>query len=739
MSSPTIIYTITDEAPALATRSLLPIIHRFTSSSGIRVETRDISLAGRILAVFPDFLGEGQQCTDALAELGALAQTPEANIIKLPNISASIPQLEAAIRELQGHGYSLPDYPAAPSTPEEIDIKARYDRVKGSAVNPVLREGNSDRRAPKAVKQYARNNPHSMGAWSEDSKTNVASMSTGDFRSQEKSTTVECATTFQIEFVDSQGSTSVLKAAAPLLAGEVIDASVMSLKALSSFLDHQIFHAREEGLLFSLHMKATMMKVSDPVIFGQCVRAYFKHLIKNHEPLLGELGVDFNNGIGDLLSKAETLPQEKKEEIKADLQACYDKGPDLAMVNSDLGITNLHVPSDVIIDASMPAMIRDSGKMWNADGERQDTLAVIPDSSYAGIYQATIEFCREHGAFDPTTMGTVPNVGLMAQKAEEYGSHDKTFQAPADGTIRIIDGDGTVLIEHSVEKGDLWRACQTKDAPIRDWVKLAVTRARATGSPAVFWLDKNRGHDSQIIRKVQEYLAEHDTESLDIRILSPVEACRFTLERLKAGKDTISVTGNVLRDYLTDLFPILEVGTSAKMLSIVPLMKGGGLFETGAGGSAPKHVQQFTAENHLRWDSLGEFLALAVSLEHVAAKFSSTRARILSEALDEASTQYLLNDRAPSRKCGELDNRGTHFYIALYWARALATQNEDHELSAEFTSLATQLENAEKTIMEELTIIQGQNVEIGGYYRPDEAAADAAMRASQTLNSIISS
>ena len=739
MSSPTIIYTITDEAPALATRSLLPIIHRFTSSSGIRVETRDISLAGRILAVFPDFLEEGQQCTDALAELGALAQTPEANIIKLPNISASIPQLEAAIRELQGHGYSLPDYPAAPSTPEEIDIKARYDRVKGSAVNPVLREGNSDRRAPKAVKQYARNNPHSMGAWSEDSKTNVASMSTGDFRSQEKSTTVECATTFQIEFVDSQGSTSVLKAAAPLLAGEVIDASVMSLKALSSFLDHQISHAREEGLLFSLHMKATMMKVSDPVIFGQCVRAYFKHLIKNHEPLLGELGVDFNNGIGDLLSKAETLPQEKKEEIKADLQACYDKGPDLAMVNSDLGITNLHVPSDVIIDASMPAMIRDSGKMWNADGERQDTLAVIPDSSYAGIYQATIEFCREHGAFDPTTMGTVPNVGLMAQKAEEYGSHDKTFQAPADGTIRIIDGDGTVLIEHSVEKGDLWRACQTKDAPIRDWVKLAVTRARATGSPAVFWLDKNRGHDSQIIRKVQEYLAEHDTESLDIRILSPVEACRFTLERLKAGKDTISVTGNVLRDYLTDLFPILEVGTSAKMLSIVPLMKGGGLFETGAGGSAPKHVQQFTAENHLRWDSLGEFLALAVSLEHVAAKFSSTRARILSEALDEASTQYLLNDRAPSRKCGELDNRGTHFYIALYWARALATQNEDHELSAEFTSLATQLENAEKTIMEELTIIQGQNVEIGGYYRPDEAAADAAMRASQTLNSIISS
>lgn len=739
MSSPTIIYTITDEAPALATRSLLPIIHRFTSSSGIRVETRDISLAARILAVFPDFLEESQRQSDALAELGALAQTPEANIIKLPNISASIPQLEAAIRELQGHGYPLPDYPAAPSTPEEIDIKARYDRVKGSAVNPVLREGNSDRRAPKAVKQYARNNPHSMGMWSEDSKTNVATMSAGDFRYREKSITAESATTFQIEFVDPHGSAGVLKPAAPLLAGEVLDASVMSLKALSSFLDHQIAHAREEGLLFSLHMKATMMKVSDPVIFGQCVRAYFKELVEKHEPLLNELGVDFNNGVGDLLSKVETLPQEKHEEIKADLQACYDKGPALAMVNSDRGITNLHVPSDVIIDASMPAMIRDSGKMWNARGERQDTLAVIPDSSYAGIYQATIEFCREHGAFDPATMGTVPNVGLMAQKAEEYGSHDKTFQAPADGTIRIVDGDGNVLIEHSVEKGDLWRACQTKDAPIRDWVKLAVTRARATGSPAVFWLDENRGHDSQIITKVQANLAEHDTESLDIRILPPVEACRFTLERLKAGQDTISVTGNVLRDYLTDLFPILEVGTSAKMLSIVPLMNGGGLFETGAGGSAPKHVQQFNAENHLRWDSLGEFLALAVSLEHVAGKFSSTKARILSEALDEASTQYLLNDRAPSRKCGELDNRGTHFYLALYWARALATQDEDHELSAEFTALANQLEKAEETIMKELTAIQGQNIEIGGYYRPDGAMADAAMRASQTLNSIISS
>ncbi len=738
MSVPTIIYTITDEAPALATRSLLPIIHRFTSSSGIRVETRDISLAGRILAMFPDFLAESQQCDDALAELGAMAKTPEANIIKLPNISASIPQLKAAIKELQGHGYSLPDYPAAASTPEEIDIKARYDRIKGSAVNPVLREGNSDRRAPKAVKEYARNNPHSMGAWAKDSKTTVATMSAGDFRYREKSITAEQANTFQIEFVDPHGSADLLKPAAPLLAGEVLDASVMSLKALSSFLDHQIAHAREEGLLFSLHMKATMMKVSDPIIFGQCVRAYFKELIEKHEPLLDELGVDLNNGIGDLLAKVETLPEEKSKEINADLQACHDKGPGLAMVNSDRGITNLHVPSDVIIDASMPAMIRDSGKMWNALGERQDTLAVIPDSSYAGVYQSTIEFCREHGAFDPATMGTVPNVGLMAQKAEEYGSHDKTFQAPADGTIRIVDGDGNILIEHSVEKGDLWRACQTKDAPIRDWVKLAVTRARATGSPAIFWLDENRGHDAQIIRKVQTNLAEQDTESLDIRILSPVDACRFTLERLKAGKDTISVTGNVLRDYLTDLFPILEVGTSAKMLSIVPLMNGGGLFETGAGGSAPKHVQQFNAENHLRWDSLGEFLALAVSLEHVSGKFSSPRARILSEALDEASTQYLLNDRAPSRKCGELDNRGTHFYLALYWARAIAAQNEDPELKAEFSSLAGQLEEAEETIIEELTMIQGENVEIGGYFRPDDAIADAAMRASKTLNSIIS-
>ena len=739
MSSPTIIYTITDEAPALATRSFLPIIQRFTSSSGIEVETRDISLAGRILATFPDFLPENQRVSDALAELGALAKTPQANIIKLPNISASVPQLKAAIKELQEKGYPLPNYPEHPSTPEENDIKNRYDRVKGSAVNPVLREGNSDRRAPRAVKEYARSNPHAMGAWAKDSKTNVATMAAGDFRYREKSLTAENAGTFQIEFVDPHGSTGVLKPAAPLLAGEVLDASVMSLKALSLFLDHQISQAKEEDLLFSLHMKATMMKVSDPVIFGQCVRAYFKDLIARHEHLLDELGVDFNNGVGDLVDKVETLPQELCNEIKSDLQSCYDNGPGLAMVNSDKGITNLHVPSDVIIDASMPAMIRDSGKMWNAQGQRQDTLAVIPDSSYAGIYQAAIEFCREHGAFDPATMGTVPNVGLMAQKAEEYGSHDKTFQAPGDGTIRIVDGDGNVLIEHSVEKGDLWRACQTKDAPIRDWVKLAVDRARATDSPAVFWLDENRGHDSQIISKVQANLAEHDIESLDIRILPPVDACRFTLERLKVGQDTISVTGNVLRDYLTDLFPILEVGTSAKMLSIVPLMNGGGLFETGAGGSAPKHVQQFTAENHLRWDSLGEFLALAVSLEHVSGRFSNKKARILSETLDEASTQYLLNDRAPSRKCGELDNRGTHFYLALYWARALASQDEDSELAEEFSQLANQLDKAEETILEELTIIQGKDVEIGGYYLPDGAMADAAMRASETLNSIIAS
>ncbi|MCH2065318.1 MAG: NADP-dependent isocitrate dehydrogenase [Roseibacillus sp.] len=737
MPSPSIIYTKTDEAPALATRSLLPIIQRFTKSSGINVETRDISLAGRILANFPDFLTEEQQTGDALAELGALARKPEANIIKLPNISASVPQLKAAIAELQGQGYNLPDYPEDPQSAEEKDIKARFDKVKGSAVNPVLREGNSDRRAPGAVKEYARSNPHRMGPWSKDSKTNVATMGASDFRYKEKSFTTTSDTTFQIEFVDPHGSVGVLKAASPLLAGEVVDATVMSRKALMSFLDHQITRAREEGVLFSLHMKATMMKVSDPIIFGHCVRVYFRDLIARHGPLLEELGVDFNNGFGDLLTKIETLPEDKRTAIEADIQLCYEKGPALAMVNSDKGITNLHVPSDVIIDASMPAMIRDSGKMWNAQGERQDTLAVIPDSSYAGVYQSTIDFCREHGAFDPTTMGTVPNVGLMAQKAEEYGSHDKTFQAPGDGTIRIVNDEGNVLLEHPVEKGDLWRACQTKDAPIRDWVKLAVSRARATSTPAIFWLDENRAHDAELISKVEAYLPGHDTEGLDLRILAPTEACRFTLGRLKAGQDTISVTGNVLRDYLTDLFPILEVGTSAKMLSIVPLMNGGGLFETGAGGSAPKHVQQFVEENHLRWDSLGEFLALAASLEHLATRFDSAQARVLGETLDEASTQYLLNDKAPSRKCGELDNRGTHFYLALYWARALASQDADSALKNEFTPLAAQLGDAEEQIMAELNSVQGHPVELGGYYQPDESEANTAMRPSETLQAIL--
>ena len=737
MSTPTIIYTKTDEAPALATRSFLPVIKRFTRSSGIAVETRDISLAGRILASFPDTLTEEQRVADALAELGALARTPEANIIKLPNISASVPQLKGAIEELRKQGYNLPDYPENPETDEEKQIKARYDKVKGSAVNPVLREGNSDRRAPRAVKQYARNNPHPMGAWATDSRTNVATMSTGDFRAREKSLTSARQATFTIEFSDPEGNAKILKGSTPLQEGEVLDCTVMSRSALLSFLDQQLTRAREEGILFSLHMKATMMKVSDPIIFGHCVRVYFRDLIARHGPLLEELGVDFNNGFGDLLARLEALPEEKQEELRAGIQSCYEQGPALAMVDSDRGISNLHVPSDIIIDASMPAMIRSSGRMWNARGETQDTLAVIPDSSYAGVYQVVIEFCRKHGAFDPTTMGTVPNVGLMAQKAEEYGSHDKTFEAPSTGTIRIVDGEGTILLEQTVEKGDLFRACQTKDEPIRDWVKLAVTRARATNTPAVFWLDETRAHDAELISKVKAYLPEHDTEGLDLRILSPAEACQFTLERLAAGEDTISVTGNVLRDYLTDLFPILEVGTSAKMLSIVPLMNGGGLFETGAGGSAPKHVQQFVEENHLRWDSLGEFLALAVSLEHLAEKFDSPRARILGEALDEASTQYLLNDKAPSRKCGELDNRGTHFYLALYWARALATQEDDPELKSEFVPLAEELGAAEKQILDELNGVQGAPVELGGYYQPDDARADPAMRPSSTLNRIL--
>ena len=737
MSAPTIIYTKTDEAPALATRSFLPIIQRFTRSSGIAIEMRDISLAGRILASFPDALGEEQRVVDALAELGAVAKTPDANIIKLPNISASIPQLKGAIQELRAQGYDLPNYPEDPENAEEKKIKARYDKVKGSAVNPVLREGNSDRRAPRAVKQYARNNPHSMGAWSPDSKTNVATMDTGDFRSREKSVTSARETTFTIEFSGPEGNATTLMEALPLQEGEVLDCTVMSRSALLAFLDQQVTRAREEGILFSLHMKATMMKVSDPIIFGHCVRVYFRDLIAKHGPLLEELGVDFNNGFGDLLSRIEALPGEKQEELRKDIQSCYEKGPELAMVNSDRGITNLHVPSDIIIDASMPAMIRTSGKMWNPRGETQDTLAVIPDSSYAGVYQVVIDFCRQHGAFDPTTMGTVPNVGLMAQKAEEYGSHDKTFEASAAGTIRIVDGEGRVLMEQPVEKGDLFRACQTKDGPVRDWVKLAVTRARATNTPAVFWLDETRAHDAGLIAKVNAYLPEHDTDGLDLRILSPAEACQFTLERLAAGQDTISVTGNVLRDYLTDLFPILEVGTSAKMLSIVPLMNGGGLFETGAGGSAPKHVQQFVEENHLRWDSLGEFLALAVALEHLAEKFDNPRARILGEALDEASTQYLLNDKAPSRKCGELDNRGTHFYLALYWARALATQEDDPGLRAEFAPLAEELTAAEERIVSELNSVQGTAVDLGGYFQPDDTKADSAMRPSPTLNGIL--
>ena len=734
---PTIIYTLTDEAPALATRSLLPIIEAFTKSSGIAVETRDISLAGRIIANFPDFLNEDQRIDDALSELGDLAKTPEANIIKLPNVSASIPQLKAAIVELQSQGCGLPDYPDEPETDEERNIQARYDKIKGSAVNPVLREGNSDRRAPKAVKEFARANPHSMGAWSADSKTDVTTMSANDFASNERSVTVENAADFRIEFVGSDGETTELKDDAPLLAGEVIDATVMRKDALISFLGEQAARACEEGILFSLHLKATMMKVSDPIIFGHGVRVFFKDLIDRHSDVLEELGVDFNNGFGDLVAKLDELPADKKAEIEADLEACYAAGPDLAMVNSDRGITNLHVPSDVIIDASMPAMIRTSGQMWNAEGKLQDTLAVIPDSSYAGVYKTTIDFCKQHGAFDPTTMGTVPNVGLMAQKAEEYGSHDKTFEAPGDGSIRVVDGDGNTLIEHEVSEGDIWRMCQVKDAPIRDWVKLAVSRARATGWPTVFWLDENRAHDAELIKKVNAYLPDHDTDGLDLRILAPADATQFSLEQIKNGDNTISVTGNVLRDYLTDLFPILEVGTSAKMLSIVPLMNGGGLFETGAGGSAPKHVQQFVAENHLRWDSLGEFLALAVSFEHLAERFDNAKARLLGTTLDDATTKVLLENKGPSRKAGEIDNRGSHFYLALFWAQALAAQDDDADLKAEFSPIAESLAAVENDIIAALNDIQGEPVDIGGYYQPDEEKTCTAMRPNDTLNAIV--
>ncbi|MGA0327613.1 MAG: NADP-dependent isocitrate dehydrogenase [Limisphaerales bacterium] len=737
MSDPTIIYTKTDEAPALATYSLLPIIEAFARPCGVQMETRDISLAGRILSQFPEYLEESQRVGDALAELGALAKQPEANIIKLPNISASIPQLKGAIAELQGKGYALPEYPEDPQNDEQAAIKAKYDKVKGSAVNPVLREGNSDRRAPQAVKAYARNNPHSMGAWSPDSKTCVATMGEGDFRSNETSITLTAATEARIEFVASDGSAQTLKSAFALQEGEVLDGTYMSRQALEEFLQKQIQRAKQEGVLFSLHMKATMMKVSDPIIFGACVEVFFQSLIAEHREALSAAGVNFSNGLGDLMAKMDQLPDTTREQVEVALKQAFEDGPDLAMVNSDKGITNLHVPSDVIIDASMPAMIRSSGQMWNAQGELQDALAVIPDSSYAGVYQAAIDHCKKHGAFDPRTMGTVPNVGLMAQKAEEYGSHDKTFQAPAEGVIRVVDAEGKVLIEHAVQEGDIWRGCQTKDAPIKDWVQLAVNRARATGWPAIFWLDDQRAHDAQLIRKVEAYLQEQDTDGLDIRILSPVEAAKLSLERLGQGENTISVTGNVLRDYLTDLFPILEVGTSAKMLSIVPLMNGGGLFETGAGGSAPKHVQQFEAENYLRWDSLGEFLALAVSLEHLSAFCQNPAAAVLGKTLDLATEKLLIEDKSPTRRLGGIDNRGSHYYLALYWAEALAAQEEDASLKEHFTPIAEKLAGNEETILTELLSVQGSQADAGGYYLPDDAKASVAMRPSATFNGII--
>ena len=735
--TPKIIYTKTDEAPALATYSFLPIVKAFLATSGIAVETRDISLAARILASFPQSLEPNQVVRDALAELGELAQTPEANIIKLPNISASVPQLKAAIAELQSQGYGLPDYPEDPSNEAERATQAAYDRVKGSAVNPVLREGNSDRRAPGAVKQYARNNPHSMGAWASTSESHVSTMSSGDFCNNEKSVTLSGAHTLSIQHVGSNGTTTVLKPALPLQDGEIIDGTFMSKKALLSFLQTQINEAKSTGVLFSLHMKATMMKVSDPIIFGHCVQTFFHTVFANHGDALDSVGVDVNNGLGDLLSKLGGLDESTRAAIESDLAKCLAEGPGMAMVDSDRGITNLHVPSDVIIDASMPAMIRNSGQMWNAEGNSQDTKAVIPDSSYAGVYAEVIDFCKANGAFDPTTMGSVPNVGLMAQKAEEYGSHDKTFSMASDGQVQVLDENGEVLMSHDVETGDIWRMCQVKDAPVRDWVKLAVRRARATGVPSIFWLDKGRAHDAQLITKVTAYLADENTEGLDIQILSPVEATRYTVERLHRGEDTISVTGNVLRDYLTDLFPILEVGTSAKMLSIVPLMNGGGLFETGAGGSAPKHVQQFVGENHLRWDSLGEFLALAVSLEHLGERYSNKRAQILGRTLDEATTQYLMNNKSPSRRVRELDNRGSHFYLALYWAQALVAQEEDLPLQEQFRPLAASLSAQEATIVAELIAVQGVALDIGGYYMPSDALALAAMRPSNTLNAII--
>jgi isocitrate dehydrogenase len=736
-AQPTLIYTQTDEAPALATFSLLPIVQAFVRPAGIAVETRDISLAGRILAAFADRLPEGQRQADHLAELGALTLRPEANIIKLPNISASVPQLKEAIAELQGQGFALPDYPETPSTDAERDVKARYDKVKGSAVNPVLREGNSDRRAPKAVKDYARAHPHSMGAWSGASRTRVATMGQHDFFRNERSVTLAAATTARIEFASADGATRVLLPKLSLKAGEILDGTFISVRALREFYAAQLERARKEGVLFSLHLKATMMKVSDPILFGYAVQAYFADFCTRHAPTLAQLGVDWNNGLGDLMEKLPRLPAAERTALETDLKAALAAGPALAMVNSDEGITNLHVPSDVIIDASMPAMIRAGGKMYDAQGKLQDTLAVIPDSSYAGVYEATIDFCRTHGAFDPRTMGTVPNVGLMAQAAEEYGSHNKTFVAPSAGEIRVVDEQGRVLLAHRVEAGDIWRACQTKDAAVQDWVKLAVNRARLSATPAIFWLDEARAHDAQLIAKVRAALAQLDTAGLDLRILAPAAACRATLERLRAGQDTISVTGNVLRDYLTDLFPILEVGTSAKMLSIVPLMKGGGLFETGAGGSAPKHVEQFLQEGYLRWDSLGEFFALAASLEHLAQVFNHAPARVLADTLDQATGKFLELDRSPGRKLGTTDNRGSHFYLALYWAQALAAQTRDAALQAKFAPIAARLTEQEKVITQDLLAAQGRPMDVGGYYRPDPAKAAAALRPSATFNTIL--
>jgi len=732
-----IIYTLTDEAPALATYSLLPIVETFTRSSGIAVETRDISLAGRILAAFPDYLDDKQKIAPALAELGELATKQEANIIKLPNISASIPQLKAAIKELQDQGYKLPSYPDEAKTPEEKDAKARYDKIKGSAVNPVLREGNSDRRAPLSVKNYARKHPHKMGSWSKDSKAHVAHMSNGDFYGSEKSALIAQAGNVKIELFAADGSKTVLKEKTAVKAGEIIDAAVMSRNALRSFIEAQVVDAKAQGVLFSIHLKATMMKVSDPIIFGHAVSVFYKDALSKHADSLKQVGFDPNNGIGDLYTRIKTLPEATQAAIVADVEAAYTTRASLAMVNSDKGITNLHVPSDVIVDASMPAMIRDSGKMWNAAGNLQDAKAVIPDRCYAGIYQVVIDDCKQHGPFDPVTMGSVPNVGLMAQAAEEYGSHDKTFQLAADGVVRVTDENGQILLEQKVEAGDLFRMCQTKDASIQDWVKLAVNRARATGTPAVFWLDAQRAHDAQIIAKVNHYLKDHDTKGLDLRILSPVEAIKFSVERIRAGKDTISVTGNVLRDYLTDLFPIMELGTSAKMLSIVPLMAGGGLFETGAGGSAPKHVQQFVEEDFLRWDSLGEFMALAASLEHLGNAYGNAKALVLAKTLDQATGKFLDTDKSPARKVGGLDNRGSHFYLALYWAEALAEQTEDPALQAQFQGLAKALKDNEATIVAELKAAQGKPVDIGGYYHPDTSKASKAMRPSNTLNQVL--